>query len=384
MPVGEQYGAYNRGLDRFRVSVEPLLREHLEGRLNRAAFIDRLIAAFAPPRCARTACCPSHPLMPAIESPPPHRYPVPLRDRGARLDLFLKERIPRLSRARVQAAIATRVRIEGRPGTPRPASRLVPGEVVVVDWPRLDEVVPHLAIPILWHDDDILVVDKPAGLVCHPTNNRRRSSLLFRVREQENLPDLSLGHRLDRETSGVLLLVRHPAAGRALTDAFMERRVEKTYLALVHGDPAWDTFTAEGPLGPARGSRIYVKQAVDRERGRPARTQFLVRRRAGDMALVEARPESGRRHQIRVHLADAGHPVVGDKLYGPDERYYLHYIYKRFDAAMAARLGAERHLLHAAAIDFPHPRDGRRIAVRAPMPADMAKVLEPAPTCAGS
>ena len=314
----------------------------------------------------------------------PHRYPVPLRDRGTRLDLFLKERIPRLSRAKVQTAIATRVRIEGRPGTPRPASRLVPGEVVVVDWPRLEEVVDRLEIPVLFRDEDVMAVDKPAGLVCHPTNNRRLSSLLFRIRRQEDLPDLGICHRLDRETSGVLLLVRHEAAGRALAESFMARRVDKTYLALVEGNPAWETHTADSPIGLARGSRIYVKQGIDRDGGRPARTHFRVLERAGALTLVEARPESGRRHQIRVHLAEAGHPVAGDKLYGPDERYYLQYIYRRFDAAMAARLGAERHLLHAASLAFPHPRDGRRVAVHAPMPEDMVRALARARQCPGS
>jgi 23S rRNA pseudouridine1911/1915/1917 synthase len=207
-------------------------------------------------------------------------------------------------------------------------------------------------LPIVFEDDRLVVVNKPADLVCHPTKGDEFSSLISRLR-------LYLGpgatprlvNRLDRETSGLVLATKSSVAARELGAIWESREVEKVYHAIVHGHPAWSTVAADFPVGPDLTSPVAIKSMV-RADGQPAQTLFVVREscqnKLGRFAFVEARPLTGRKHQIRVHLARLGHPVVGDKIYGLDEDAYLSMVGKRLTHEQRARLRLPCQALHAA------------------------------------
>ena len=215
---------------------------------------------------------------------------------------------------------------------------------------------------ILHEDADLLVVNKPAGLVCHPTKPDGHSSLISRVRGYLG-PDAAprLVNRLDRETSGVVLVAKTAQAARELGRIFEHRAVGKEYLAIVHGHLREDSGLIDAPLGKDVCSMVAIKDCV-RADGAPAQTEFKVLRRfsrsEGDFSLIQVSPLTGRKHQIRIHLACSGHPIVGDKIYGPDEQIYLDFIAGQMTEEQRRRLILPNHALHAAEIRFVwHDRD---------------------------
>ena len=298
---------------------------------------------------------------------------------GYRLDQFLQRMIPRLSRNRIQSAIRSRVRLSW--DAPVKASTPVrAGGMVYVDDPAVNEQAIDFDPAVLWEDDDLLAIDKPAGLVVHPTHSHLRNTIVMLLRRQRDEPELSLCHRLDAETTGVLLLARNRAARRRMQTAFERGQVDKTYLALVFGQPASDAFEIEAPLGPVTRDSYVFRQGPDGDDLRPARTRFRVLERFARWCLVEASPVTGRRHQIRAHLALAGHPVLGDKLYALDDRDYRRFLRRGgLDDELSGRLIAPRTMLHNARLVIPRPgtRTGR-IEIAAPVPADFAPFLDPA------
>lgn len=224
---------------------------------------------------------------------------------------------------------------------------------------------------ILFEDEWLIAVDKPAGLPSQPTLDRNRPSVSgvladFLRRRDGGEPYVGLHHRLDRDTSGVLLFARHRKANAGLAELFKTHGMRKTYLALAAGGPdcpgAWDVENYLGVVGRAGGS---ARHGAVRSGGDPARTSFRVLERLTGALLVEARPHTGRTHQIRVHLAEGGHPIYGDSLYGGP---------MRLGSAPGAR-PVPRVMLHAALLEFRHPVTGVEIRIRSPLPRDFEACL---------
>jgi 23S rRNA pseudouridine1911/1915/1917 synthase len=225
---------------------------------------------------------------------------------------------------------------------------------------------------------DWIVIDKPPLLQVHPSKPSDEATLWDLLRgllafELVNGGQVSIINRLDRETSGLVLIAKTREAARRFCTLMERGRIAKQYLALVSGWPEADRFTIDASMlrqGERLPSRIYLKQCVH-PGGAPACTRFQVARRfdrGGRFALVRAFPETGRTHQIRVHLAHAGHPVVGDKIYGPNEGHYLEFIETGWTPALAGALLLRRHALHSARLEIPD----EGLAWEAPLPADMA------------
>jgi 23S rRNA pseudouridine1911/1915/1917 synthase len=223
---------------------------------------------------------------------------------------------------------------------------------------------------IAYEDEHLLVIDKSAGLVVHPARGHREGTLAQLLGSvAAGGPDprrAGIVHRLDRDTSGLLVVARSQEAHQLLQRALSERRVVREYLALVHGRPPARSGTIEAPIG--RDPRVRTRMAVDGVHPREARTHFTIERPLGPHTLLRLRLDTGRTHQIRVHLQAIGHPVVGDPEYhGPHD-----------PAQAADTLGLERQFLHAARLSFAHPFTGAPIDVASPLPADLQAALEQA------
>jgi 23S rRNA pseudouridine1911/1915/1917 synthase len=211
-------------------------------------------------------------------------------------------------------------------------------------------------LDIVFEDEALLVVNKPAGLVCHPTKGDESSSVVGRMRLSfGDDHDVRLLNRLDRETGGLLLLGKGAEATRELRRLFERGRVEKEYAAIVHGWPGADAMTLDGPIGMAAESVVAVRRCV-RPDGRAARTDIRVTRRfereEGRFALLSVSPQTGRTHQIRVHLAHCGHPIVGDKIYGGDGSAYLAFTRRELTDLQRLALLLPCHALHAVRLRF--------------------------------
>ena len=301
-------------------------------------------------------------------SEPTTRYVVGNRDAGKRLDQYLHEKIPRLSRTRIQRAIRERVElswgVRARPSTP-----VRPGGEVRVGYTPLEEVLRPIDLPVLVRREGWLAVDKPPGIPVHPVNRIRENSLIRVLRRQEGDDSLRLVHRLDAETSGVLLVAVDGATAARLSTAFMNGEVHKEYLAVVAGRVAEDRGTIDLPIGDARDSRVYVR--LETGHGKPSSTGWRVERRWDDRTLLRLFPRTGRRHQLRVHLEAIGHPILGDILYGRTDDDYLRLVRGEGDVRLEQD-GPRRQLLHCARLSFPDPAGAGTVEVVAPVPEDVA------------
>jgi 23S rRNA pseudouridine1911/1915/1917 synthase len=315
----------------------------------------------------------------------PRRLVVDEAGAGARLDAWLARSVPGLSRARIQALIAEGfVALDGT--SARPSARLRGGQEVTLVVPQPRPAVPQpeaIPLPILYEDDDLLVIDKPAGLVVHPgagaTGGTLVSALLHHARSLSGVGGVlrpGIVHRLDKGTSGLLVVAKNDAAHRALAEQFAGRTVEKDYLALVLGVPRAREGTVVAAIG--RDPRNRKRMSVRAPRGREARTSWRVAETFDGAAVLRVRIHTGRTHQIRVHLASLGHPVAGDPTYGGARAPSC-----RSAAAREALLSLRRPALHAARLGFVHPTTGAHLVFESPLPEDLAAVLARLRSAAG-
>jgi len=258
-------------------------------------------------------------------------------------------------------------------------------ERAVADDPFLP--TPKRALRFIFEDEHLIVVDKPPGLLSYPIGPRRLSALSIARRQLELRGldgELRPLHRIDRETSGLLLMARQLAADRVMKQAFKDRRVQKSYLALVRGSLTQDEQVIDAAIGPDEGGPIRIKMAV-RSDGKPARTRLRVLQRFGakdwgaagrGYTWVEAVPLTGRTHQIRLHLAHLGHPLVGDKIYSDGGLAFLRRWDGQMDETDLARLELPRHALHALDLRFDHPVTEEGVVLRAPVPQDLVTFME--------
>ena len=234
---------------------------------------------------------------------------------------------------------------------------------------------------ILYEDEEVLAIDKPPGMPVHPSGRHLRDTLIQRVHarfragnEGLKLP-IRLCHRLDLETSGVILVAKGDRHHAHLMKQFEDREVEKEYLAVVRGVPSRGQGRIELAIGPSRTSAVRLKMACIAD-GQPSATDWSVVERRADCALVSCRPHTGRQHQIRVHLDALGYPLVGDKLYGVDEALFLRHARGQPDPGDAELLGLPRHALHNHRLVFRSPTSGERREVTSPLAADLRTYLD--------
>lgn len=317
-----------------------------------------------------------------------HVFTAAVEAKGLRLDQYLAQTIPDISRSRVQLLIENgQVRVNGQ--TAKPKLKIEGGEQIEIDGaphpPPLNAFAEDIPLTILHEDKQLAVIDKPAGMMVHAgsgaTDDARNhgtlvNALLHHFRKLSNVGgDLRPGivHRLDKQTSGIIVVAKDDSTHRKLSEMFAARELEKTYLALVHGRLSKENITIKLPIGRdlVRRMRMTTRRSADSEGVRAAVSHVKVLERIhsetyGDFTLVEVKIETGRTHQIRVHLQAMGHPVVGDTLYGAPHQV----------GQGGLRLSLDRNFLHAARLSFVHPKTGKELTVESELPPELVGYLE--------
>ncbi|PWC32732.1 RluA family pseudouridine synthase [Azospirillum sp. TSO35-2] len=324
---------------------------------------------------------------PAPGASTPLVYTVPDAAAGERLDKALAAGLPDLSRSRVQALLEQGcVREAGRTITD-PSLRVKPGQTFTLRVPDAEPAEPQaqdIPLDVVYEDSDVLVLDKPAGLVVHPAAGNPDSTLVNALLAHcgDSLSGIGgvrrpgIVHRLDKDTSGLMVVAKNDRAHHGLTEQFADRTLSRTYLALVWGVPNPKQGRIEGAIG--RSSADRKKMAVVTGGGKHAATRYRVLKSFGQAAaLVECVLETGRTHQIRVHMTHIGHPLVGDPLYGRgrSSRPGGKHASTLPEPARSRLVEFPRQALHAAALTFRHPGSGEVVEFRSPMPADIHELL---------
>jgi 23S rRNA pseudouridine1911/1915/1917 synthase len=311
------------------------------------------------------------------------RYEI-RHDLKKRVDLYLRDRLPDFSRAMIQKLIKNgSVLVNARPA--KASTVIHSNDVVEVTLPRLapDEALPeNIPLDIVYEDECFLAVNKQAKLIVHPARGHWTGTLINALvyHAQQTAGTLSTGsdrwrpgiiHRLDRDTTGLILIAKTDEAHWRLAGQFERRTIKKTYMAIVHGEPPLDCDLIDAPL--AVHPRIREKYAVREDIGKPAQTVYTVRERFKGFTLLELAPKTGRTHQLRVHCSHSGFPIVGDTMYGGQLVTHRDISGKTTDAGESL---IERQALHARRLQFVHPARFHRMVLEAPLPPDMERILD--------
>ena len=320
---------------------------------------------------------------------------VPSGPAARRLDQFLVSQLPDISRVRVQQLLEQKkALVNGAPA--KPSLKLKGGEQISIlgdpTLPSLRAMAEAIPLDVVYEDDDLAVINKPAGMVVHAgagsTDNARNrgtlvNALLHRFGNLSGVGgELRPGivHRLDKQTSGLIIVARNDTTHRKLAKQFSDRQVRKRYVALVHGWPKQSRGTITAPISrdPIRRTRMTTRGSGGRTAVSHYEVCERIESRFGRFALLDVRIETGRTHQIRVHLASFGHPVVGDTLYGAAStlRVGSPAICVKRAGSCPATLGLGRNFLHAASIEFNHPLSSKPLSMAAPLPEDLVRFLD--------
>jgi 23S rRNA pseudouridine1911/1915/1917 synthase len=309
-------------------------------------------------------------------------FVVNLPEEGRRLDAVLHDRFSWKSRTRFQAMLERgEVLWNGREA--KASQRVRKGDVVLVRLPIAADAPERETaddLVILHEDEHVVVVDKPSGMAAHPVGRIRHGTLINKLHARYRADDRTkdvvprLGHRLDRDTSGVLLVVKDRRTDQLVTEAFTLRRVRKTYLALVEGVPEAAEGEVDAPIGPAPDGATALHMGV-RPDGAPSRSRWRVVRAFRDHALLALEPKTGRTHQLRVHMAHLGHPILCDHLYGDPRPVWRSSVDPSIpledDAIVLQRLA-----LHSHRLELSHPITGGPLAIESPLPPDLVAAIE--------
>jgi 23S rRNA pseudouridine1911/1915/1917 synthase len=304
-----------------------------------------------------------------------------------RIDKFLANLLPHASRSRVQAAtMAGSIRVNDLPV--RSSYKVKPGDVVTIllEYPKRElKLTPeNIPLDIVYEDEDLAVINKPAGMVVHPGHGNYSGTLvnamLYHFRDlplfREEDPRPGLVHRIDKDTSGLLVVAKTEMAKMNLANQFFEKSTQRKYIALVWGDLKQETGTITGNIGRSPNNRLIFCVFPDGDQGKHAVTHYKVVERLGYVNLIECRLETGRTHQIRVHMKYIGHPLFNDATYGGDQilrgttfTKYRQFVRNVFDLL-------PRQALHAQSLGFLHPVSGQPMLFETPLPADMATAID--------
>ncbi len=321
------------------------------------------------------------PLTETVNQIDTYSFVVSNEQSGQRLDLFLSRVIADLSRSHFKKLIKEYlVQVNGTPVKPSYETRA--GDLIMAKVPRpgsYETLKPEpMPLDILFEDEDLIIVNKPPGLVVHPGAGHSEGTLVHgllahstRLAVQGSPLRPGIVHRLDKDTSGALVIAKSEGAYLNLVRQFKERAVKKEYLALVYGSPASLEGEVASLFGRDPGDR--KKMVVLQNRGREALTRWRVEKEGGETALLKVRIETGRTHQIRVHLSYIGHPVVGDETYGGGKRRARNI---KSAPMRELLLKAQRQLLHSIRLEFTHPATGAAVWATAPLPDDFRDILE--------
>jgi len=309
------------------------------------------------------------------------RYVVPKSYEGLRVDVFLKSRFKRISRTRVRQIIESGNCFFKNRKEMAPSSRVRAHDVICVRREMRDEVEVPAYYKVIHEDGRLLVVDKPAGLPVHPTSRYMKGNLVNLIKRSCSGSVPNLCHRIDRETSGIVLLAKDIEGERYVKKQFAARRVHKSYLALVKGHPNPAGGVIDAALRQSPHSRIHTQMEVAGEYevinpGKSAVTRYKTVGLSSRYALVECIPETGRQHQIRIHMAHIGCPIVGDKIYSVSERVFLEFVKNGFTERIEQDLIIPRHALHAHTLSILHPDDRRRVTFKSELADDIGEVFK--------
>ncbi len=296
------------------------------------------------------------------------KFSAEAADEGVRVDHYLVEALEGVSRNRIQQWIKQGLLTSSLKGTVKKNHILTSGEQITLQIPpakKLDVSAEDIALDIVYQDNDVIVINKPAGMVVHPAPGNYSgtlvNALLYHIADLSDIGGVirpGIVHRIDKDTSGLLMVAKNNTAHHSLAEQLREHSVIRKYLALVRGGFKVDSGTVDKPIGRNQNNRL--KMAIDERRGRHAVTHYTVLQKFGEVSLIECQLETGRTHQIRVHMAAIGHPLVGDPLYGIKRDRQI----------------GKGQLLHAKALGFKQPRSGQQLLFEADMPARMKSYID--------